>query len=72
MSREEIVEKVSVLVHHWISHNDEHAEEYRKWAEKLEEEGLVEIAEPIRQAADLILSSNAHFRSAKEKLEEVK
>ena len=67
-----IIEKLGVLIHHWISHNEEHAQEYRKWADRLEAEGLGEIAEPIRQAADLVLASNRHFLSAREKMGEVK
>jgi len=67
-----IVEKLSVLIQHWISHNEEHAQEYRKWADRLEVEGLGEIAGLIRQAADLVVGSNRQFLSAQEKLDEVK
>ena len=61
-------EKLGVLIHHWIYHNEEHAREYRKWADRLEAEGLVEIAGKIREAADLVEASNDPFLSAKEKL----
>lgn len=71
-SNQGIAEKLSVLIQHWISHNEEHAQEYRKWADRLEAEGLVEIAEPIRQAADLVVASNRQFVSAQEKLEKAK
>lgn len=72
MSEKVIVKKLSVLIQHWISHNEEHAQEYRKWADRLEAEGLAEIADPIRQAADLVVGSNRQFLSAQEKLDEVK
>ena len=68
VSKKETLEKLGVLIHHWISHNDEHAREYRKWAERLEAEGLVEIAGKIREAADLVAASNDPFLSAQEKL----
>lgn len=71
-SNQGIAEKLSVLIHHWISHNDEHAREYRKWADRFEAEGLAEIAEPIRQAADLVVASNRQFLSAQEKLEKAR
>lgn len=72
VSKKVTAEKLIVLIRHWISHNEEHAQEYRKWADRLEEEGLAEIAEPIRQAADLVVTSNSQFLSAQYKLEEVK
>jgi hypothetical protein len=67
-----MTEKLNVLIHHWISHNEEHAQEYRKWADRLEAEGLADIAAPIRQAADLVVASNRHFLSARRRLDEVK
>jgi hypothetical protein len=30
-------EKLRMLIPHWIEHNDEHAEEYRRWAESAAE-----------------------------------
>jgi hypothetical protein len=72
VSKKGITEKLGVLIHHWISHNEDHAREYRKWADRLEAEGLADIADVIRQAADLVLASNRHFRSAREKLNELK
>jgi hypothetical protein len=71
MGEKPIPEKVRVLIHHWISHNEEHAQEYRKWANRLEAEGFAESAESIRQATDLVLASNSHFLSAQEKLQNV-
>lgn len=68
VSKKVIAEKLRVLIRHWISHNEEHAQEYRKWADRLEAEGLAEIAEPIRQAADLVVTSNSQFLSAQNKL----
>ena len=71
MKRDEIAEKLKVLIPHWISHNEEHAGEYKKWAERLEAEGLVDIAERLRQAAELIVASNRHFQEAQTKLEDL-
>ena len=71
MKRDEIAEKLKVLIPHWISHNEEHAGEYKKWAERFEAEGLVDIAERLRQAADLIVASNRHFQEAQTKLEDL-
>jgi hypothetical protein len=71
VKKEEITQKLNVLIPHWISHNEEHAGEYRKWAERLEAEGLVYIAERLRQAAELVVASNRHFQEAQTKLEDV-
>lgn len=46
------VEKLRVLIPHWIEHNTEHADEFRSWAEKVDEydEELFEAAEAIEEA----------------------
>jgi len=72
VSKKVIAEKLGVLIQHWISHNEEHAQEYRKWADRLEAGGLTEIAGHIRQAGDLVMASSSQFLSAREKLEKVK
>ena len=33
------LEKISHLLHHWREHNDEHAESYKGWAEKMKLSG---------------------------------
>ncbi|AEH44367.1 hypothetical protein Thein_0485 [Thermodesulfatator indicus DSM 15286] len=48
-------EKLVKIKHHWEEHLQEHAEEFQKWANNLEEEGEKESAEKLRQAAELLL-----------------
>jgi hypothetical protein len=45
------VEKLRVLIPHWIEHNDEHAEEFRRWAEPANEASsdLLVAAEVMQQ-----------------------
>ena len=62
--------KIKIRIDHWLHHNDEHVQEYRKWAARLEAENLAEAAVSIRRAADLIERSNEHFLAAKSKLEQ--
>lgn len=31
------LEKLRILIPHWIEHNEEHADEYRRWAENVKE-----------------------------------
>ncbi len=44
------LEKLRVLLPHWITHNREHGVEFVRWAEALEKEGSGEIAEALREA----------------------
>ena len=68
VNRKGTVEKLRVLIEHWISHNEEHARQYREWADRIESEGLLEAATAIRQAADLVIASNTRFLSAQENI----
>ena len=62
---EKEIEKLAVLLNHWIKHNEDHCKEYRKWAEISDRHGLKEVADKLRIAADLILKSNEIFIAAK-------
>ncbi|MFO8035137.1 MAG: hypothetical protein R6U57_00705 [Anaerolineales bacterium] len=39
-------EKLRILIPHWMLHNEEHADEFRRWAEGVEE-GKAEILEAV-------------------------
>jgi len=67
----EVVKKINILLDHWIKHNQEHAGEYKKWAEKLEKEGLEDISQHLKQASELVIQSNGEFILAKEKLGDI-
>lgn len=53
------MDKLRVLVPHWIEHNREHATEFRQWAERA---GPAE--RHIEAAADLVEEANAHLQRA--------
>lgn len=56
-------EKLRVLIPHWIEHNEEHAKEFRRWAE------TAGVAVPeILAAADEIARANESLSVALEKL----
>jgi type IV secretory pathway VirD2 relaxase len=57
------VEKLRVLIPHWIEHNAEHAEEFRRWANQ-----VGEAAKEVAIAADLMVQVNAALETALEKL----
>jgi hypothetical protein len=38
------LEKLKILLHHWMEHNNEHAEAYRDWARKASSIGNNELS----------------------------
>jgi len=56
-------EKLRVLIPHWIEHNQEHAEEFRRWAIRANVGGG-----EIITAADLMLTANQSLELALQKL----
>ena len=46
-------DKMVKLLAHWIQHNDDHASNYRDWANQATEKGLSHIAEKLEDAARL-------------------
>ena len=56
-------EKLRVLIPHWIEHNEEHADEFRRWAEQ-----AGEAAADILAAAEGMALVNGSLANALEKL----
>jgi len=61
--------KLRILLKHWIEHNDEHAEEFREWAEKAKVFGEAEAYEEVRQAAQEMDKSSESLSRALKRLE---
>jgi hypothetical protein len=57
------VEKLRVLIPHWIEHNEEHADEFRRWAERVED-----ASADIAAAAESMKHTNQILVMALEKL----
>lgn len=57
------IEKLRVLLPHWIEHNEEHVAEFRQWAKRADEAGADIIA-----AAHQMEFVNRSLRAALEKL----
>lgn len=45
------MDKLRVLLPHWLAHNAEHAAEFRAWAARMEQAGQGHLAEHIEAAA---------------------
>jgi hypothetical protein len=61
-------EKLLKLLGHWIKHNEDHALNYRKWAEKAKANGRSNAAGLLEEAADMSLTINEKFEAALDRL----
>jgi hypothetical protein len=57
------IEKLRVLLSHWIEHNQEHADEFRRWADK-----AGDAAPDVLAAAERMGQVNQALAAALEKL----
>lgn len=56
--------KLSVVIEHWIEHNEAHMGEYKKWAQTAGELGLDSVKAEIERAMAKISQSNQHLNNA--------
>ena len=56
--------KLSVVIEHWIEHNESHRGEYKKWAQTAGELGLDLVKAEIEEAMKEISQSNRHLNNA--------
>jgi hypothetical protein len=57
-------EKLLKLLSHWIKHNEDHALNYRNWAEKAKANGKSKTAGLLEEAAEMSLTVNERFEAA--------
>jgi hypothetical protein len=57
------LEKLRVLLPHWLEHNVSHGQEFAKWAD-LVEGGNREIADLLRKAANALKDADTSLREA--------
>ena len=62
------IEKLWMLLPHWIEHNAEHAAEFREWAERARVAGQEGPASDIALAAEELEWVNEELAAALEKL----
>jgi hypothetical protein len=61
-------DKLVTLLNYWISHNSEHGDEFREWAEKLRGSGSGEVYAHILEAAQQMDKANQFLLKALEML----
>jgi len=57
-------EKLLKLLGHWIKHNEDHALNYRKRAEKAKANGISNAAGLLEEVADMSLTINEKLKAA--------
>ena len=57
-------EKFEKMLAHWIKHNEDHASNYRNWAEKAKANGKEKAGMLLEEAADMSLTINEKFTVA--------
>jgi len=62
------LEKLQLLLPHWIEHNAEHAGELRSWADSMQHSGNVEVANRLSAAVASLENAGDHLSNL---LEEV-
>lgn len=62
-------ERLKVLLPHWMEHNAEHAEEFRRWAERVRGVAGESAADRITAAAQAMEKANAELEAALASLE---
>lgn len=62
------VEKLRILLPHWMEHNAEHADEFRTWAERARVAGEDHLAEHITAAAEKMEAAKRDLATALEHL----
>lgn len=60
--------KLSVVIEHWMEHNEGHMAEYKKWAEKAGQLGLESVGMNIRKAIEDLNRCNLSLKEALKKL----
>jgi hypothetical protein len=58
------IEKLQVLLTHWLQHNESHGVEYLKWADVVRQGGHATTAEFIEQAVDLLKKADVALGKA--------
>ncbi len=56
--------RLSVVIDHWIEHNESHMAEYKKWSEKAGQLGLESTKVHIERAIENLHQCNLSLREA--------
>jgi len=62
------MEKLEILLRHWVEHNKEHGKEFQEWAEKAKADGHIETHDDILSAVEKMGEANRYLLRALENI----
>jgi hypothetical protein len=60
------IEKLRIMLPHWIEHNQSHAREFKKWADSATRAGSEDVGRLIERAHGLLLEAESALSEALE------
>ncbi len=60
--------KLRIVIEHLIAHNEDHQNDYQRWAKKAEEFSLNEVAKALVEASEYIRRASDLLKEALKKL----
>jgi len=64
------IEKLRILLPHWINHNNDHIRDNEKWLKKTIDLGLKDVGHEIEEAIEILKKANRHIEVAYKKLQQ--
>ncbi len=58
------LERLKILLPHWIEHNQSHAKEFKKWADIAREKSITETAALIEKAIKSMEEADSYLQTA--------
>jgi hypothetical protein len=58
------LQKLAVLLEHWVKHHEDHARTYREWAQTAAALSMPAVRAHLEEAAELTLAANRQFEAA--------
>jgi len=58
------IDKLSILLPHWLHHNNDHIRDQEQWIKKAEAAGLIKVADELRRALAYSKKANRHIEQA--------
>ena len=62
------MQKLEILLKHWIEHTEEHGKEFQKWAKKAKTFSDIVVHDNILRAIEKMCEANEYLLKALEKL----
>lgn len=64
MTKKTDLEKLRILLPHWLEHSHSHQEEFQKWAKIAEQEGEAAAASEIKKALEAMAAADTALKKS--------